>query len=159
MAEKWKRALAEGRCPFTGCDIRFGACAHLNEYLNRGYFGPESSSQNFLGKGQEDDHKLAANIDDYSLKAHELEENHSSTWEVFKRLRKYKMPRGLKQSKDLYLTNDQVLLLVMKYAVGLSQRQIMEGMGWTSFDTFNSRHKQALRVLRKRGFSLTEERV
>jgi hypothetical protein len=61
-------------------------------------------------------------------------------WDTYKKLRKYGLNR------------DQIGILIRKFCLGMTSRQIMEAMGWTSHQTFYRRYRAALKDLKTRGF-------
>lgn len=57
-----------------------------------------------------------------------------------------------KKAKKLGLKNDQILILIERFYLGRSFRQILDQYGWTSMDTLYRRYQKALALLKKRGF-------
>jgi hypothetical protein len=61
-------------------------------------------------------------------------------WEMFKKLRRYGLNR------------DQVGILIRKFVYEMSNRQILEEMGWTSHSALYRRYREALTILKSKGF-------
>lgn len=122
-------------CPFYGCDITKRTCGHLDRYLSyedSTYTDKESKKV----KGHEVSLVYTNDIDEYSLGA---ELRSLGVWDLFKKLRRYGLDR------------DQIGILVRKFGKNMTNRQIIEDMGWTSHNHLYRRYKQALHDLAERG--------
>lgn len=65
----------------------------------------------------------------------------SEVWDLFKKLRRYGLER------------DQISILLRRFVLDMTMRQICAEMGWTSMQTLYRRYRKALATLKKRGFS------
>lgn len=63
-------------------------------------------------------------------------------WQMFRRLRKYP------------ISNDQIGIILRKFVMNYSHRQILEDMGYTSHGTLAQRLKSAFAILKSCGFRL-----
>jgi hypothetical protein len=145
--EIWKTALSNGKCPFEGCDLRSATCWHLDKYLSQGQHGP-GAVQFFMGKGNRDHHLYTQDIDDFSIRSYQDLFPDSSPWELYKALKPFRLPRGLRQGRTNYLTNDQILLLIYKYCLDMTNERIVNELGWSGPEILNRRLKRAMEVLR-----------
>jgi hypothetical protein len=123
----WKRALRTRKCPYDGCDLRLATCQHLDNYLQFGrhYFERQVNI------------RFTDQIERFSEMG---ESREGEVWALFRKLR------------SLGLANDQVSLLLRKFVYGMTRKQIMADMGWTSNRAFDDRLAQAMQALKDRGF-------
>lgn len=133
---EWKEALRIGICPIAGCSLLKRTCRHLDKYLA---YDPYS---NVPGKNvnREVNALHTGDIDDFSLRAEKVKPRTEGVLAFYWQLR----PFGL--------SRDQVLILIRKFHVGMSNRQILIEMGWNSHDTLNRRYNEALEILKRNGW-------
>jgi hypothetical protein len=133
----WKDALADGVCPVDGCDLTTSTCRHLDKYIDYTL----NKTTGFIKKGVRRK-KLrtvyTTDIDEFGIRA-EVQEGHP-VWDFYKKI------------KSFGLARDQIGILVRHFGAGMSVRSIMREMGWTSFSSYYSRYREALDILKKRGF-------
>lgn len=128
----WRGALKTGECPFGGCDLTRKTCKHLDSYLTFGRTTFEPRVRlHFVDR-------------DWIEKQSATLVPKPSLWEFFKGLRKYG------------LGNEQTLLLIYRFGLGMTLRQIHTACGWTSSRTLDRYYAEALRLLRKRGYRVEE---
>jgi len=120
-------ALIKGICPIQGCEISTATCSHLDRHLK--YDSVASIIKPKLVVWDE--------IEEMATEAEPPEAG--QVWALFKKLR----AAGLNRS--------QVGILLRRHGYNMTDRQIIEDMGWTSKDTLESREKKALAVLKRRG--------
>lgn len=82
---------------------------------------------------------LTADIDRYQ-DAGATQQPRQGIWRMYKQLRQYP------------LSNDQILLLVLRFALNMSVRQIKEHMGWTSTATLYRRYNNAIKILKDHNY-------
>lgn len=124
----WTEALSKGLCPLAGCDITQATCEHLDAYLDYGpqMFGPTPSVF------------YTDQIERYP--GEESKDPTTGSWDLYKKLRR------------TGLDNDQILILIDRFAVGSTFRQIMEARNYTSMQTLLRRFNKALEHLKRRGY-------
>ncbi len=127
LERRWKYALKKRVCPFAKCDLSKGTCEHLDNYLNFGRHIYEGEVPLIYTE----------DIDRFGGSGATPQDG---AWAMFKTLRKYG------------IANDQIQILVRKFAYDMSHRQIMAELGWLSFKTFDRRYHEALAALKHRGF-------
>lgn len=134
----WKEALAKGVCPFAGCDIRKETCHHLDRYLtmnNKNYINASGQQVPSI-HGREV--KLSY-VDWIDEKPGEKEPESGQVWALFKKLRAF----GLQ--------NDQVAILIRRFAYGMTFKQIYDEMHWVSMGTLHKRYKHAVDKIKREG--------
>ena len=138
LDELWKEALRIGKCPFAGCSLSESTCDHLDNYLN--YDGQhtytEPATNEVIHKGPS--LLFTDDIDDFTPMTVSDESN--PVWRMYKRLRKYPLSRS------------QIGILVRKFGAGMTNRQILADMGWTSHSLLHKQFTEALKILRNGGF-------
>lgn len=125
--KRWKKALKKGVCPIAACDLSKATCAHLDKFLAYDPTARLHQPQTFS----------TDTIEEFSSPE---EEASPGVWALFKTLRKYPLKR------------DQIGILVRKFGIGMSNRQILDSMGWTSHSMLYTRYRQAVATLKEYGF-------
>jgi hypothetical protein len=128
---QWTRALKKGVCPVAGCDIKKKTCPHLDDHLNYSSSSPVRRPKLHFTN----------DIERYDTAADsEYAPPTAGAWQLFRKMR------------GIGLANDQIQILLRKFLLGMTVRQIKEDMGWTSTETYYRRYREALSVLKTRGY-------
>lgn len=128
LAEVWRSAFQVLRCPFAGCDLRTGLCKHADEFFDKyASKGKGPREQDTEGEDSLDQAVLKSYLDAFSSPIH-------NPYKFYTALKKLLPTKTYNKAK--HLSREQIRIIWFIAARKLSQREVLQELGWNSKSKF-----------------------